>query len=504
MPWHRLGFMALNTHKTSPLRAAIYARISNDKEGKSLGVARQIEACETYCDDHGYDVVAILKDDDISAYAGKKPRPDYQRLIAMMLNGDLDVVVAWHTDRLHRDDRELFEYIDYSCTPRSLSTGIAPNDIATETIMSGIYDLSTSMSRGMVKIASAMAMQKVEHDRENLLKQKREAAKAGKRLGGAKPFGYDLVKKDKGIDASLMINTVEAEMINSAIDDLLIGRSVRSIMKQWNESGVLTTRRKRSWDHASFKRMLCNPVNAGLIIRDGEEIKGQWEPIVTLDRFRMINSLLHDPSRRTNNKGSARRWLGSGIYRCECGHAVKVNSTGKGGKAYICPGCYGIARDVTHVDQLVIEWMRQDFFNHPRSNEMLPADDQGELARLEASKQTQQMIMESAMADSYRLKAGSARKRIADKMADDAEKELESIQAKIDSHYEQTSAGLIMASDDPFETWIDDETDLDLRRDVLNAACTVILMKRPKGRPKGWRKGMPYFDKSDVVITPRS
>jgi site-specific DNA recombinase len=68
--------------------AAIYARISADVEGKSLGVARQVEDCRTLAADRGWPVGAEYVDNDVSAYSGK-PRREYERMLADLACGAL-------------------------------------------------------------------------------------------------------------------------------------------------------------------------------------------------------------------------------------------------------------------------------------------------------------------------------------------------------------------------------------------------------------------------------
>src|SRR5450631_1042780 len=95
-------------------RAVIYTRISQDREGAGLGVQRQLEDCRALCERQGWHIVdPPLADNDISAYSGKA-RPGYQELLRLIEAGAVDVVVSWHTDRLHRSPRELEQYID-SC-----------------------------------------------------------------------------------------------------------------------------------------------------------------------------------------------------------------------------------------------------------------------------------------------------------------------------------------------------------------------------------------------------
>ena len=65
--------------ETASLQAAIYVRISSDREGAGLGVARQEEDCRALCDRLGWQPAGVYSDNDVSAYSGKK-RPEWARL----------------------------------------------------------------------------------------------------------------------------------------------------------------------------------------------------------------------------------------------------------------------------------------------------------------------------------------------------------------------------------------------------------------------------------------
>jgi site-specific DNA recombinase len=96
------------------VRAGIYARISSDREGDQLGVRRQVADCEELAERLGWSVVDRYVDNDVSAYRGK-PRPEYRRLLEDIGGRQVDAVVVWHADRLHRHPRELedfFEVVD--------------------------------------------------------------------------------------------------------------------------------------------------------------------------------------------------------------------------------------------------------------------------------------------------------------------------------------------------------------------------------------------------------
>src|SRR3954447_17985683 len=92
-------------------RAAIYARISSDREQNGLAVGRQLEDCERLAAERGWRVVERYVDQDVSAYKSRA-RPAYRRLLGDLRRGTVDGVIVYHLDRLHRQPRELEEFFD--------------------------------------------------------------------------------------------------------------------------------------------------------------------------------------------------------------------------------------------------------------------------------------------------------------------------------------------------------------------------------------------------------
>jgi site-specific DNA recombinase len=128
------------------VRAAIYARISQDRVGAGLGVARQREDCQQLVADRGWTLTGVYEDNDISAYSGKL-RPGYRQLLDDIHGGQIDAVVAWHTDRLHRSPRELEEWID-ACER---------GNVITVTVRAGELDLATAAGRMVARMLGAAA-----------------------------------------------------------------------------------------------------------------------------------------------------------------------------------------------------------------------------------------------------------------------------------------------------------------------------------------------------------
>ena len=113
--------------QSTPVAAAIYARISSDPEHEQLGVGRQLADCRALAQRKGWQVVGEYVDNDISAWSGK-PRPQYRQLVDDIRDGIVGGVLVWHLDRLHRHPKELEEYIEV-CEPRGVPTAASAGSI---------------------------------------------------------------------------------------------------------------------------------------------------------------------------------------------------------------------------------------------------------------------------------------------------------------------------------------------------------------------------------------
>src|SRR5262249_47107225 len=77
--------------------AAIYCRISQDSEGRALGVKRQEADCRALAERKGWPVGEVYIDNDLGAYSGK-PRPAYRAMLEALKAAAVDAVIVWHLD----------------------------------------------------------------------------------------------------------------------------------------------------------------------------------------------------------------------------------------------------------------------------------------------------------------------------------------------------------------------------------------------------------------------
>src|SRR6266446_2981021 len=90
------------------LMTALYARLSKDRSGLSENVQIQLREGTYFAEDNDGRIVAKFKDNDISASKfSKKPRPEYDLLVAAIERGEVEVIVVTEMTRLYRRIEEL-------------------------------------------------------------------------------------------------------------------------------------------------------------------------------------------------------------------------------------------------------------------------------------------------------------------------------------------------------------------------------------------------------------
>jgi len=300
------------------MRAGIYVRISEDREGAGLGVARQEGDCrQSVTEPNGWDVVEVYVDNDRSAYSGK-PRPAYRRLLEDAEAGKLDAIVAWHSDRLQRSPVELEEFIDI----------VERHGLAVQTVRAGILDLATPAGRMVARIVGATARYESEHKSDRQRAKHRQIALAGGPSGGGtRPFGFD--------DDHVTIREEEAAAIRDVAGRVLAGASLVSVCADLNARGLLTPTGGR-WQQGPMRRLLMSARLSGQREYRGEVVAdAAWPAILSREQTTALRRLLTDPARSTRR--IARGYLLKGLLRCtDCDAALVARPRSGGGRCYVC------------------------------------------------------------------------------------------------------------------------------------------------------------------------
>src|SRR5690606_29776160 len=118
------------------------------------------------------------------------------------------------------------------------------------------------------------------------------AEKAAAWRNGDRPFGYD--------ESRYEIVPHEAAAIQKAAADLLLGKSLAQIAREWNEQGLRSARKgAQGWNGSSVRYVLKHPRYIAVRTLHGEETaRGDWPPILDVDTHMRVKAKLE------TNRGS--------------------------------------------------------------------------------------------------------------------------------------------------------------------------------------------------------
>ena len=265
-----------------------YARISKDDTLEGRGVGRQSEDITAVCERHGWELLEVLTDNDVSASRySKKPRPGYSRLLEMIGSGAVDRAVIYDVDRLLRQPRHLEDLIDL-CESRNGAFELHN--------VNGELDLRTGSGRFVARVLVGKAAMESD-DMSRRLKRSFEQKAAEGKPHGPRAFGYE--------PDGIAIREAEASLIHQAATDVLDGASLTAIARRWDEVGISPPQRAETWSPESVKAVLTGRRQAGLRVHRGEVVgPGAWPPIIdraTHDRLvaHLNRPRPRRPSRRT-------------------------------------------------------------------------------------------------------------------------------------------------------------------------------------------------------------
>lgn len=544
---------AVSASTASPVRAAIYLRISQDRELDGLAIERQREDCENLAKFRRWEVVETYVDQSKGATDKTKKRPAYDQMVADYHAGRFTAIVCYDLDRLTRQPRQLEDWIDWA-EERGLQLVTANGDA----------DLSTDGGRMYARIKAAVARAEMERKSARQSRAHVQRAEQGRPPKGVRPLGYasdgKVIRREaaavkaiyaafdggaslRGIARALSgikeVDTTKAEQVLGVprlpnhSRTLVIERNTKRAAaglpprdipedKPWAESTVLGILRNPRYAGYSVytdvkdrratiqantqKRELLEASKGAPVLavkgkrrawrdyiardEDGQLVKGKWTPLVGEDLWQRVQERLDDPSRVTNRVGTHRRHLGSGLYLCGlCEEPIRGASRG-----YRCKHGH-INRTGTPIDDFVLKTVARRL-REPDALRNVPATDSPRLAGLQAE------------IDEHRAKISRAERDYDDGLLEAADlkrnrdRSNEAI-ARLEAAIQALPRGAVhipvLAVADPAQHFLD--ADLNTQRHTIEALATVRLWPQPRGR-KGFETSSVDVDFGDQVEIP--
>jgi site-specific DNA recombinase len=302
---------------SSRKRAAIYTRKSTsaglEQEFNSLDAQR--ERCAEYAKGQGWDVVATY--DDGGFTGANTDRPAFQRLLADVDAGKVDVVVVYKVDRLSRS------LLDFALVLERF-------DDHSVAFVSVTQNFSTADAMG--KLTLNMLMSFAEFERQMIAERTRDkivaARRKGKWTGGMVPIGYDAV------DRKLVKNKPESVVVREVFDLYESHRSVLAVVRELRARG--RKRRTGQWSKDGVLRVLANPLYAGLISAAGELYPAEHEAIIAREQFERVKELLAGRGVRGPRASKNPAYLLRGLLRCGVCDAAMTPGGSRNYRYYRC------------------------------------------------------------------------------------------------------------------------------------------------------------------------
>lgn len=191
-------------------RAAIYIRVSSERQAEGVSPNEQEEACRKLAQERGYSVVSVYRDIEKYRVRGKvvepsgarADRPGLRQMVTDGKNGYFDIIIAWKEDRLYRGLRPMLEVIEL----------VEEHKISIELV-------KETFDARIAPVKAWAAKMELDSIKERTQMGRIGRAKQGKTLGGPGTgfLGYDIH------DGRGVINEEEAEIVRFIFDQVAWG-----------------------------------------------------------------------------------------------------------------------------------------------------------------------------------------------------------------------------------------------------------------------------------------
>lgn len=415
------------------LRYIGYVRKSTEDEERQVlsKEAQRSKIRERFSD---LNIVDIL--DESKSAAEPDKRPVFATILQMIDEGKIDGIVAWHPDRLSRNE------MDASAITYRIRKGVLKDlkfaSYTFDNSPEGIMMLQMTMSQ------SQYFSSKLSKD----VKRGNETKRKNGGLTGVAPQGYlnDLVTK------KVVKDPERFPLIRQAFDLFLTGEhSVQDILRTMNDDWKYrTVKRSKSGDNPLSKSVLYqifrNVRYAGLVPDPYDQYKfydAEFPEMITQDEYDKVQSLLGGrgyPHLAQRKEFALRGFIYCGECGCMITAQAKVKKLKNGGETihryYHCTGKRGECSQVKTYSYKKEEKLYDELNELLDSYELTPQLEEWamqtfrEMANSEIKDRSSVKIMQSKTADSIEIQLDKLLDMASKKLIDDREYERKSKQLK--------------------------------------------------------------------------
>ena len=233
--------------------AAIYARVSSDRQKDNHTITSQTAALKEYAQTHDYLVAPEWVFEDEGYSGATLVRPGLEALRDLAAQGEIQAVLVYSPDRLSR--KYAYQVLLAEELQRCGVSVVFLQAPAGESA----EDRLLAQFQGMI----------AEYERAQILERsrrgKRHKAQQGlvNVLSGA-PYGYRYIKKSDHADAYYEVHEAEAEIVRMMFDAYTRqGLGVSAIARLLNDRRIPTRKPTSRWERSTVWNILRNPAYQG-------------------------------------------------------------------------------------------------------------------------------------------------------------------------------------------------------------------------------------------------
>lgn len=343
-------------------KTVAYLRYSSNNQ-KDTSLEDQLRICESKAREMGVEIDEVYSDSALTGTNTNRPR--YSEMVECLKRGELDNIIVYKLDRLHRNVTnagELFMLADFNNT--------------------AIISVTESIDNSAAgKLARHMHLIVAQYHSDNMSELAKRGQKSnvlrGEYNGGGVPYGYKVNKETNTFE----IDDKEAEVIKEIFKMYKSGSNYTDITKELKHRGV-TNRNGKQFANTAISNILKNQTYVGTYtygktkeVKFYDEVKVKRNDSKEIIRIENVipkiiskNDFLYVQEKLEKNaKNSIKaksQYLLRGSIKCgECGSNFVGNSKGVKDikKSYCCSGkkqkkeCTCKEIDRTKLENLVIE-----------------------------------------------------------------------------------------------------------------------------------------------------
>ena len=356
------------TNRLDYTPAALYARVSSDRQDVDLSVSAQLRALRDHAQKNGYVVVREYVDE---AESGRiADRPEFRKMLdaATQSNAPFQEILVWKFSRFtrKREHAVAFKSMLRRKGVRVVSITEHADDTPTGKLMEAIIEsvdefysenLAQEVTRGM-----------------------RESASRGFWVSSYAPFGYNRVMVQDGPKKrpTLEPDPDASRIVKRIFDMGEAGNGMVNITKTLNDEGVLSPRGKL-WGKTSVHAILINEAYTGTLLwgvnsKDNAEpvrVEKAFPAIIAKAQFRRVSKLMRSRApKRSHPRRVGSTYLLSGLVKCRaCKRALSGQDAKSGQFAYyVCQSIMKRGKDACHTPRLNARRFEQMIVDKIRSN----------------------------------------------------------------------------------------------------------------------------------------